>query len=370
MGIELPPGFRSLTDADAQREDQGDEDGPIPEGIFFAASPHAVELMTPADAMEYADFFESVIRASPHYPDPKERNAVFASHSAEKNAERIADKDWIHLRIRDETSGKMIGSLEAKLIADTQGDRLGNIKWTLAHPEHRREGIGTQLKLQLESLLKERGCTGIITGIKDDNVASIEMNLALGMVRDDSLPRASNGAAWYIKRFKSPEAGLEKPPVLYHASRAGDIEEFEPRAGSVRDRNEGPRVFGSPSRAMVSMFLVKCDDSWVNKGAFSGQPYMVISDEERFKSLDTGAYLYTLPNDTFENDPHKGLKELEWTSKTPVKPIGKEFIPSALQDMLKQGVKVYFVDTKTFDEIDTAEDHGWSILDSLTPVSA
>ena len=162
---------------------------------------------------------------------------------------------------------------------------------------------------------------------------------------------------------------FEKPAVLYHASRASDIETFEPRARSVRDRNEGPRVFASPSRAMMSVFLVKSDDSWVNSGAMDGVPYIVISDEERFKSLDTGSYLYSLPNDTFENDPGKGLRELEWTSKTPVKPIGKEFIPSALQDMLKQGVKVYFVDKKTFQEINAAKDHGKSILDSLKPVS-
>ena len=163
---------------------------------------------------------------------------------------------------------------------------------------------------------------------------------------------------------------FEKPAILYHASRTGDIEAFEPRARSVRDRNEGPRVFASPSRAMVSMFLVKCDDSWVQKGAFDGVPYMIISDEARFRSLDKGSYLYSLPSDTFETDPQKGLREFEWTSAVSVKPIGREFIPSALADMIKQGVKVYFVDRDTFQKIDTAADHGKSIIDALIPLSA
>lgn len=118
---------------------------------------------------------------------------------------------------------------------------------------------------------------------------------------------------------------------------------------------------------MASILLVESDDSWVQSGAMDGIPYIVISDEERFRSLDTGGVIYSLPNDTFETNPEKGLRELEWTSREPVVPIEKEIVPSALEDMVKQGVKVFFVDKETWDQIQTSSDHGESIVKSLEP---
>lgn len=160
---------------------------------------------------------------------------------------------------------------------------------------------------------------------------------------------------------------LEKPPMLFHASRNQNIGVFEPRAEKTRDAHEGPRVFGTPSRAMASIFLVESDDSWVQSGAMDNVPYIIISNEDRFRSLDKGGVIYLLPNDTFENDPEKGLRELEWTSKEPVIPIEKEFIPSALEDMVKQGVKVFFVNEETYEQIQNAPDHGESIVKDLIP---
>ena len=159
----------------------------------------------------------------------------------------------------------------------------------------------------------------------------------------------------------------EKPRVLFHASRNQNIGIFEPRAEKTRDENEGPRVFGTPSRAMASIFLVESDDSWVQSGAVDDLPYIIISDEKRFRSLDTGGVIYSLPSDTFENDPEKGLRDLEWTSKEPVVPAEREIVPSALADMIKQGVKVFFVDKETWNQIQTSSDHGESIVKSLKP---
>lgn len=161
----------------------------------------------------------------------------------------------------------------------------------------------------------------------------------------------------------------EKPPVLFHASGNPDIEVFEPRDEKVRDKNEGPRVFATPSRAMASIFLVRSDDSWVHSGAMNGVPYIIISDEQRFRNLDRGGSIYSLPNDTFENDQEKGLRDLEWTSDKPVIPTSKEFVPSAIEDMIKNGVKVYFVSKEIFQEIEASSDNGWSIMKSFTPIS-
>ena len=177
------------------------EDDHIPDGTFFAALPHSIERMTANDAIEYAGFFSLVLNVSPHYSDEEKRVSI-ELRSSRKNLEKITDtSNWILLSVKDEKSGKTIGSLEAQMIANSKGERFGNIKWTLVHPEYWRQGIGTQLKLRFEELIKERGCAGVITAIKDDNIASIEMNRALGIVRDDSFPRTSSGLAWYTKRF-------------------------------------------------------------------------------------------------------------------------------------------------------------------------
>ena len=171
-----------------------------------------------------------------------------------------------------------------------------------------------------------------------------------------------------MKSEKAFQPKPEKPPMLFHASRNPNIERFEPRAEKTRDQDEGPKIFATPSRAMASIFLSDTDDSWVESGTVDYAPYVVISDEVRFRKLDNGGAIYSLPLTTFEINPEKGLRELEWTSVETVIPIGKEIVPSALNDMLKHGVKVYFVDKTTFDQIQKAPDHGESIVKSLTPL--
>lgn len=159
----------------------------------------------------------------------------------------------------------------------------------------------------------------------------------------------------------------EKPPVLFHSTNNPDIEVFEPRAEKTRDENEGPHVFATPSRGLAGIFLVESDDSWVQSGAMDGVPYIIISDEKRYRERDKGGVIYSLPSDSFENDPEKGLRELEWASVQAVAPIGKEVVSSALQDMLAHGVKIFFVDQETYRRIQEAPDEGESIMKSLVP---
>ena len=96
---------------------------------------------------------------------------------------------------------------------------------------------------------------------------------------------------------------IEKPPFLYHASANRDVKEFEPRVESYRDVDEGPVVFASPDKAYASMFIVpEIDDSWCQIATHEGVATIVISDEKRFKELDRGGVIYSLPPDEFEND--------------------------------------------------------------------
>ena len=103
---------------------------------------------------------------------------------------------------------------------------------------------------------------------------------------------------------------LEKPAVLFHASSNLAIDIFEPRIGKRRDKNEGAQVFATPSKAMATMFLVDTDDSWAQSGTIDDAPYIIISDEERFKSLDHGGTIYSLPSDSFETDLEKAEQGL------------------------------------------------------------
>lgn len=155
---------------------------------------------------------------------------------------------------------------------------------------------------------------------------------------------------------------INKPKYLYHASQNRNIEIFEPRAISVRDPNEGHVVFATPDIDLASVFLVPTNDSWCNSGLFGEIPYFVCSDEKRFKESDKGGAIYTLPSDTFENDPDRGLRSREWTSKIPVKPVKKEIYESGLKQMIDSKIQVYFVSKDKFEEIKTSKDHGNKIL--------
>lgn len=173
-----------------------------------------------------------------------------------------------------------------------------------------------------------------------------------------------------IQNNPESQAEIEKPAVLYHASQNPDIEEFTPRRDRIRDKDEGPRVFASPDKSLVTTFLVKghCDD-WTNIGKFNGVPCMVIcADREKFIEDDKGGTLYELPSDTFSCDLEKGMGKDEWTSKEPVKPTNKIKFDSALEAMLENGVQVYFVDKETFKSIveDERNYGGFEIIKNLT----
>ena len=156
---------------------------------------------------------------------------------------------------------------------------------------------------------------------------------------------------------------VQKPEILYHASDNRKVKEFEPRALGIRDSNEGPRVFATPDKALASCFLVRY--KWIKLGLFNDIHYIVIAEKDKFLETDKGGAIYSMPNTTFQTDLEKGLKDLEWTSKEPVKPVGKEEFSSGLEAMLQSEVLVYFVDLEKFNTIQQASDHGQSILRTL-----
>lgn len=169
--------------------------------------------------------------------------------------------------------------------------------------------------------------------------------------------------------LENPEqkSEIEKPPVLYHASLNKDVKEFEPRAETFRDPEEGPVVFATPDKAYASCFIVSgINDRWCQISVFDGSIHvMIISDKERFLKIDKGGAIYALPSETFETDPEKSKTGREWTSREPVKPSDKTEYKTGLQAMIENDVQVYFVDRKTFERIQKSEDYGFEIIKSL-----
>ncbi len=157
----------------------------------------------------------------------------------------------------------------------------------------------------------------------------------------------------------------KKPLFLYHASANREIENFEPRAKSTRDPEEGPVIFATPDFALATTFLVsEANDEWTQIGKINNTPYMVIMDKEKFLLHDKGGSIYKFSNNGFTSDPDKGMGDDEWTSRDSVTPIEKTDVESALGAMIENGVQVFFVEKETFSKIKDSADK-ISILKTL-----
>ena len=102
------------------------------------------------------------------------------------------------------------------------------------------------------------------------------------------------------------------------------------------------------------MFIVPSVDSWTIKSGYKigDNPRIwvhCIADEKRYRDLDKGGAIYTLPTKTFITDPEQC--SAEWISSASVKPIRKEIFTSGIGAMVGMGVQVYFVTQNQFREI-------------------
>ncbi len=181
-----------------------------------------------------------------------------------------------------------------------------------------------------------------------------------------------------LENFTNEEIGkleiepnqIIRPKALFHASQNGEIEEFQPREEKKRSADEPAQVFGSPSETVSSMFLVPADDRFIKSGSYdNGITWtFIIGDYENFKAMDKGGWIYTLPEETFNVDPNKGLGLFEWTSQKSVKPRSKKYFASGLVAMQELGVKVYVVDKETFARFLASEDQK-TLLATLKPMA-
>ncbi len=138
---------------------------------------------------------------------------------------------------------------------------------------------------------------------------------------------------------------------LYHGSAELIEGEIKPSAAKFRDQAEGPVVFATSLPSLALTFILRDDDSWTNKGLVDGQPYVLVSDRQRYESSDRPAYIYEVEQASFTSDPNRGMGSVEYTSKSPAKIIGHEKHDSALTAMQLHGVTLCYVTKQEFMEL-------------------
>jgi len=156
-----------------------------------------------------------------------------------------------------------------------------------------------------------------------------------------------------------------KLKALYHGSPNTAIEVLEPREENPGHRLRGKYVFATQHKELAAMFLApKVAPMQMSK---FGEQYVLIAQctEQDYRKADTGGAVYELPSDTFQQGS-TDMPEIEWFSSEPIRPKHREVYASSLSAMEQCGVKIYFVDDVTYAAIQTAADHGWDILQSLS----
>jgi hypothetical protein len=157
----------------------------------------------------------------------------------------------------------------------------------------------------------------------------------------------------------------EKPEFLYHGSPKGDIKVFTPRVSLGTGEKYGAQVYASPDKAVASIFLADIGKSW-SAGERNGVLYALIPlSREEFLERDKGGYLYKLPSETFSADQERGLGEKEWASSEPVEPAEKIKIDSALDEMINNGVQVYFVTDEQYEQIQSSNEPNLDLLKTV-----
>jgi hypothetical protein len=144
---------------------------------------------------------------------------------------------------------------------------------------------------------------------------------------------------------------MNRPTKLFHASPLTDILEFEPRNEYPRYTGEANLVFATRHEELAAMFLSPRNIN-TEIGIYDNEYIIFINaDEATYAEQDQGGAIYSLPVETFETDTDNGMREDEWYSKSPVKPINKTVYKTSIEAMKMFNVKRYFVDDDTFQKI-------------------
>jgi hypothetical protein len=173
-----------------------------------------------------------------------------------------------------------------------------------------------------------------------------------------------------LKENLSTKTEVEKPLFLYHASSNRGLKQIEPSRIRHRDKSEGPLVFASTDKKLLSCFLTRTDGSWAQISTYTFGNHKIythcIADKERFMKLDKGGVIYKVSSDDFNLNITQKFEE--WTTKKSVEVLDKKIYDSSLEAMMENDVRVYFCTKEQLEEIRNSVndlEKSFQILDSI-----
>jgi hypothetical protein len=153
----------------------------------------------------------------------------------------------------------------------------------------------------------------------------------------------------------------EKPKFLYHGSPDRGLIELKPQSRTQRAEK---LLYATPDMAIASTFLIK--GVHYGCGKFGDVPYAwILADRDDFIRQDKGGHIYVSSGDSFVMNPDSGLANDEYISVQPVQPSKTIKYQSAVDAMMENGVQVYFINQPTYNRLQSAKDHGYTIFATL-----
>ncbi|MDR0956235.1 MAG: hypothetical protein LBM73_03875 [Candidatus Nomurabacteria bacterium] len=130
--------------------------------------------------------------------------------------------------------------------------------------------------------------------------------------------------------------------VLYHASPIKNLCLIRPRKTLSKNRYIGDFVFATDNLILAAMYLApKGRTAWLNPAAHP--PRLTVDDSpENFAAADQGGAIYVLPADKFEPTPQRELDDLEFVSRTPIRPLRKMVFASCREAFEQFGIELKF----------------------------
>lgn len=154
---------------------------------------------------------------------------------------------------------------------------------------------------------------------------------------------------------------MKRPELLYHGSTRPLEGALEPvlKHGTEDHVHEKPAVFATARKDLAALFMFPMD-VLASIGFEEDTAYICIwGTEAAYRPKDRPGYLHALPSEGFEQVG----KGYEWQALEAVTPIETETYDSALDGMLANGVRVWFVDDEAlFDRIVAEKDNRLEIL--------
>jgi len=136
---------------------------------------------------------------------------------------------------------------------------------------------------------------------------------------------------------------------LYHSSQKKNLILLTPQRTISHDKYIGDYVFATYDKKLAVMYLATKGVAVLMNSKMSN--IVICSDKKEYLNKDKGGAVYEIEDGHFVDTPQNGLSEYEKVSTKPVKPLKKTIYASSIKAFLTFGIKIYFVDQKTFNSL-------------------